>query len=426
LLALGSAEAIRRTLESLPLEDLRRLSNDFWEWSNAAQCPPEGTWKVWLFLGGRGAGKTKAGAEFVASMVVQGHARRIGLISETLGDAQSVMVEGPSGLMHLRARARRPKLVVSGRKVIWPNGAEARWFSAETPDQLRGPEFDLVWADEFAKWSNRAVTLEMARLALRQGAFPRLLVTTTPLNIPELKELENASGVATTRAETCDNRVNLSPGFLTQIYERLGDSALGRQELKGEILEDDPNAIFKRDWIDAARVSAAPELVRVVVGVDPPVTGTARSDGCGIIAAGRGRDGGLYVLGDYSVRGRTMDAWADRVRTAVEDSGATLVVAETNQGGDLVTDAVKRTCPHVGVAKRWAHQGKKKRADAFAFSYQRGEVHHVGLLRELEDEMCLFTGSKRRSPDRMDALIWALRELEPLPEPAMPKVMLLD
>jgi phage terminase large subunit-like protein len=415
---------IRLAVRSLPADERWRLLRDFWGWANETQKPPEAPWRIWLFAGGRGAGKTRAGAEFVTSMVAMGRARRVGLIGGTLSEALSVMVEGPSGLMQVRGRRRRPKLVASRRKLVWPNGAEASWFSAEKPGQLRGPEFDLIWADEFAKWRRPMEVFDVVQFALRQGTNPRMMITTTPQNAGPLLAVQAGKGVVTTNAATMVNRRNLSPDFVRAMEEKYDGTLLGRQELYGEILAHPEGHLFKRAWFDAARVSEAPVMTRVVVAVDPAVTAKKRSDACGIVAVGLGEDGCAYVLGDHTVRGLTPVSWAARVAAAAEDHGAATVVAETNQGGDFVTGALKDAAPDLRVKGVTAQKSKRARAEAFAVAYERGRVRHVGRLDALEDEMCLFGVKDAPSPDRMDALVWALSELLPPKPPAMPRVWL--
>jgi len=395
----------------------RRGSNVHWPfWAHDYQRAPEGDWSLWLMLAGRGAGKTKAGAEWVTQMVVSGAARRIGLIGETLLDARRVMVEGPSGLLNPMRREARPTYRPATGRLHWPNGAVAEIFSADDPEQLRGPEFDLIWADEFAKWKKPDLAFDMAQMTLRLGPAPRMLITTTPRNLPILKSLMAAPDTVTTTAATAANAMHLPLAFRKRMEARYGGSRLGRQELMAEILEDDPDALFRRDWIDAARVAAAPALRRIVVAVDPPATAGSRADACGIVAAGLGEDGEAYVLADRTVQGLTPAGWAKAVRRAAEESGAGTIVVETNQGGDLVADLMRRAG---GAALRVkpvrASASKTVRAEPVSLLYEQGRVHHVGSLPGLEDEMCLFGGASAgaKSPDRVDALVWALSELMP-------------
>lgn len=414
----------RRTqhLAQLTPDEIRAVNSGWHHWRRPDQTPPDGDWSLWLFMGGRGAGKTKAGAEWVNAMVASGGARRIGLIGETMHDARSVMVEGQSGLLNPHDAGMRPRFEPSKRRLSWVNGAEAFLFSAEDPEQLRGPEFDLVWADEFAKWRHPEAVFDMVQFGLRLGTRPRMMVTTTPRNIPALKRMLVDPKVVVTTARTQDNARHLPARFIERVTQFYGGSRLGRQELSAEILEDDERALWKRGWIDAARVRVVPELVRVVVAVDPPVTAGRRSDACGIVVAGRAGDGALYVLADRTVQGMSPQGWALRAGAAVSAYGAQAVVVETNQGGDLVTALMKEAAPGVRVMPVRATLSKRERAVPVSVLYEQGRVHHVGSLAALEDEMCLFGVEGGHSPDRVDALVWALSDLAPGRERVGPRV----
>jgi phage terminase large subunit-like protein len=392
-------------------------------WSHVYQDPPEGDWSIWLMMAGRGAGKTRAGAEWVNAEAASGRARRIGIIGETMQDARAVMVEGKSGILYPLRTEIRPDFKPALRRLTWKSGAVGELFSADDPDQLRGPEFDLVWADEFAKWRRPGHAFDMAQMGLRLGRHPRMLMTTTPRNIPELKMVLGEATTAVTRAVTADNARHLSPSFLKLVQARYGGSRLGRQELMGEILQDDETALWRRAWIDAARVSGVPALVRVVVAVDPPVTSSARSDACGIIVAGRDAAGEVYVLADRTVQGVSPATWAHRAAQAVKAYEAGAIVVEVNQGGDLVRDLMREACPLAPVRTTRASQSKRVRAEPVAVMYEQGRVHHVGSMPELEDEMCLFgSESQQGSPDRVDALVWAVNDLAPPRPLVMPRV----
>ena len=375
-----------------------------------------GDWRIWLFLGGRGAGKTRAGAEWIADGVAAGRMRRIGLIGATMRDVRAVMVEGESGLLNV---VEGLDFQPSNGRVLWPDGAVATLLSAEEPDSLRGHQFDTIWGDEFAKWRAPQAALDMAEMTLRLGEDPRLLLTTTPRNIPALKNLLAAPGVAVTRARTADND-ELPPGFFLAMQARYGDSALGRQELDGELIDDTPGALWRRGWIEAARVRDVPDLDRIVVAVDPPAS--TQGDECGIVVAGRrsvrasqsdqhgGSDG--YVLADYSQGGLSPAGWAARVMQAYADFQADVIVAEANQGGDMVRSVLQQADANAAVTLVHASRGKITRAQPAAALYEAGRVHHAGLFAELEDQMCHYDGVKTaKSPDRMDALVWALSDL---------------
>ena len=392
----------RALLESLDEEDAAAL-NDWRFWAHAAQLPPDGAWRIWLFLGGRGAGKTRAGAEWIAEQVRQGRMQRVGLIGATMRDVRAVMVEGESGLL---ACVDGAVFEPSNNRVLWPGGAVATLLSAEEPDSFRGHQFDGIWGDEFCKWREPQAALDMALMAMRLGDSPRMLLTTTPRNIPALKDLLTAPDVAVTRGKTSDNS-ELPPDFIAAMQARYGASALGRQELEGELIADQDGALWRRDWI--GRVRDVPVLERVVVAVDPPAS--SAGDECGIVVAGRsGTDG--YVLADYSLGGLTPAGWAARVMQAYADFEADAIIAESNQGGDMVESVLKQADGNAPVRLVHASRGKITRAAPMAALYEAGRIHHIGLFAELEDQMCHYDGRKgAKSPDRMDALVWALSDL---------------
>lgn len=413
MLALPAAEraaAIRTTTASERLHLIygwHILAHDY-------QRPPGGDWTAWILLGGRGAGKTRAGAEWVLECVAYRQAKRIALIGETFADAREVMVGGPCGLLKIPLYdSEIPKYVKTERKLIWPNGAEAFCFSADDPDSLRGHAFDLAWCDEFAKWRYAQETFDNLQFALREGPRPRQLITTTPRNRPELRALLDMRGVAVTRARSEDNRENLSPAFFDSIVARYKGTRLGRQELDGEVLEDAAGALWTRDLIEKNRVRAAPEMTRIVVAVDPPVTTGPRADACGIVAAGQGVDGVCYVLEDRSVQGLTPEGWAKRALALYRSLKADCLVVETNQGGDLVRSVMAQVDAGVPVRNVHATRGKRLRAEPVAMLYEQGRAKHVGAFPELEDEMTSYgaEGPAGRSPDRLDALVWAVTEL---------------
>lgn len=412
--------ARRALLDSLTDEDAALLEN--WRfWAHDAQVAPSstkdgGAWRIWLFLGGRGAGKTRAGAEWIAEAVAAGSMRRVGLIGAAMRDARAVMVEGESGLLSVvQGAAFEP----SNNRVLWPSGAVATLLSAEEPDTFRGHQFDGVWGDEFCKWREPQAALDMALMAMRLGEAPRMLLTTTPRNIAALKQLLAAPDVAVTRGKTSDNN-ELPADFYLAMRARYGATALGRQELDGELIADQDGALWRRDWIEAARVRETPELERVVVAVDPPASSTG--DECGIVVAGRrsvresgsDQDKGAagYVLADYSLGGLTPAGWAARVMQAYADFDADAIIAEANQGGDMVRSVLQQADADAPVKLVHASRGKITRAAPIAALYEAGRIHHAGLFAVLEDQMCHYDGSKgAKSPDRMDALVWALSDL---------------
>ena len=385
-------------------------------WARDEQLPPEGDWRIWLFLGGRGAGKTRAGSEWIADGVRHGKMRRIGLVGATFADARSVMIEGESGLLSVSPGAA---FEPSNRRVLWPTGAVATVVSAEEPDYVRGHQFDAVWADEFCKWAEPQAALDMVLLALRLGKDPRMAITTTPRNIAALRNLLAAPDVARTHSATAANAANLAATFLAGLELRFGGTRLGRQELDAELIEDNDAALWRRDWIERARVRRTPQLARVVVAVDPPAS--VAGDECGIVVAGLGEDGAAYVIADCSAGGLTAAGWAKRVADAYEDFEADSIVAEANQGGDMVKQVLLDALPNVAVKLVHATRDKRTRAQPAAALYEQGRVHHVGSFPDLEDQMCNYDG-EGKSPDRMDALVWALTDLFPRTRAAVPKV----
>jgi phage terminase large subunit-like protein len=371
-------------------------------------------------LGGRGAGKTRAGAEWIRGLALgdpdftQTPLRRIALIGETFSDARNVMVEGPAGILAVHARHERPTWSPSLRKLEWANGAVAHVFSAEDPDSLRGPQFEAAWADELAKWKHVEETWDMLQFGLRLGAHPRQMVTTTPRPIPLLKRFLADPTVAVSRARTADNAENLAPAFLDAVVGRYAGTRLGRQELDGDIIEDRSDALWTRDAIEAGRIGSAPPLMRIVVAVDPPASSSKRADACGIVAAGVDEAGVAYVLEDATASGLKPPEWAAKAVALYRRLQADALVVETNQGGEMATNVIREVDPSVPVASVRATRGKYLRAEPVSVLYAQGRVRHVGALPELEDELCDFGPSgltSGRSPDRLDALVWALTEL---------------
>jgi phage terminase large subunit-like protein len=371
-------------------------------------------------LGGRGAGKTRTGSEWVRGIALgepdfaETPYRRIALIGETFSDARNVMVEGPAGILAVHARNERPTWSPSLRKLEWSNGAVAHVFSAEDPDSLRGPQFDAAWADELAKWKHVEETWDMLQFGLRLGTHPRQMVTTTPRPIPLLKRFLADPSVAVSRARTSDNAENLAPAFLETVVGRYASTRLGRQELDGDLIEDRPDGLWSRDMIEANRVEAAPPLMRIVVAVDPPASSSKRADACGIVAAGLDEGGTAYVLEDATASSLKPPEWAAKAVALYRRLQADALIVETNQGGEMATGVIREVDPSVPVVGVRASRGKYLRAEPVSVLYAQGRVRHVGALPELEDELCDFGPgglTSGRSPDRMDALVWALTEL---------------
>jgi phage terminase large subunit-like protein len=420
-----SPEECARVLSRLSDDVLVKLVHDWFVWARPDQVAPECTkagvpWHTWLILGGRGSGKTRAGAEWVRAKalgrieVPGGPARRVALIGPTISQVRSVMVEGVSGLIGLHAPGERPHFEISRNMLTWPNGAVAQMFAADDPESLRGPQFDAAWCDELGKWRRADYAWDMLQFALRLGAVPQAVVTTTPRPTRLLKQLLDDAMTAISRSRTVDNAANLAPGFMAQIMRRYGGTALGLQELEGEMVEHIGGSMWQRAWFDQHRITSAPELSRIVVAVDPPVTSSAASDACGIVVAGLGEDGRAYVLADRTIRGREPIVWARAAVAAYRDYAADRIVAETNQGGDLVVGVIRQVDPNVPVRSVRATRGKWVRAEPVSTLYAEGRVAHVGEWPELEAQMCSFGAdglSAGKSPDRLDALVWALTDL---------------
>jgi len=419
-------------IAELDAAQAQALLFDWRFWARPNQLPPEGDWTTWLILAGRGFGKTRCGAEWLraqacgATPLAPGRARRIALVAETAADARDVMVEGEAGLLTVHPPAFRPLFEPSKRRLTWPNGARATLYNAIEPDQLRGPQHDAAWADELAKWRHAAATWDQLQFGLRLGPRPRQVVTTTPRPIRTLKNLMEDPDTVITRGTSYENVANLAPAFVKRIIKRYEGTRLGRQELKAEILEDLPGALWTRARIESLRRRAVPELQRIVVAVDPAVGGGTGSDETGIVVAGLGRDGHGYVLEDLSLRAGP-DAWARRAVAAYRRWQADRIVGEVNNGGDLVEHVLRTVDPGVAYKAVRASRGKAARAEPVAALDEQGRVHHVGAFPELEDQMCAFGRDFDRatagfSPDRVDARVWALTELMLQDAPASPRL----
>ena len=374
------------------------------------QLAPQGDWSTWLFLGGRGAGKTRAGAEWLTARAAEpGGAGRFALVGPTLHDVREVMVAGPSGLQAVAPASFRPDYQSSRRRLVWPNGAVAHAFSAEDPESLRGPQFHAGWADEFCAWRKPAEVLAMLRLGLRLGDRPRLAVTTTPKPSAALKALLAEPSCTLSRAATSVNAAHLAPTFLQELHALYGGTRLAAQELDGLVTEADEGALWRAADLLRCRGSAPPRFEAVVVAVDPPAGSTG--DACGIVAVGReGRC--AYVLDDRSAAGLSPLGWAARVVETVAQVGAHRVVAEVNQGGDMVRSVLAAAgCP-VPIRSVHASRSKRARAAPVAALYEQGRVVHTAAFPALEEElMALGVAEGGPSPDRADALVWAVTDL---------------
>jgi phage terminase large subunit-like protein len=412
-------EAIRdNVLSSLSEDEALALLHDWSFWARPSQLPPEGQWRVWLLLAGRGFGKTRTGAELVRSRVAARSARRLALIAPTLADARDVMVEGESGILAVSSRWDRPHWEPSRRRLTWPNGAIATFYSADEPERLRGPQHDAAWCDELASW-RYPEAWDMLMFGLRLGDDPRVIVTTTPRPTTLLRALIEDPTVIVTRGATHENRANLAPQFLEQILRKYQGTRLGRQEIEAELLEDIPGALWNRGLIEAARARDAPVMMRIVVAIDPAVTSSESADETGIIVAGRDEMGHGWILADLSGRYHPAE-WAKVAIAAYYAHHADRIVAEVNNGGEMIEATLRVIDPNVAVASVHASRGKAARAEPVAALYEQGRVHHLGAFPQLEDQMCnLIRGEYASasspcawsSPDRADALVWALTDL---------------
>ncbi len=405
--------ALNRILDSLSESDLGQLRHDWEFWGRREQLSPAGGWRAWLFLGGRGAGKTRAGAEWVSAAARAGRAKRIALIGPTFHDVREVMIEGHSGLRSLADE--RPVFEPSRKRLSWSNGAQAFCFSAEDPEALRGPQFDTAWADELCFWSYPDETMATLEHGLRLGERPKLMLTTTPRPMRALKRLMAAKDTVVTHASTFRNEKNLSPDFVAALRERWAGTARHRREIMGELIEDLDGALWKRADLEALRTREHGAFDRVVVAVDPPVGLGENADACGVIAAGAWGEGPMrqaMVLADASVQGVAPHEWAERAAMLARTVGAVTIVAEANNGGELVRSVLKAAAPELFVRLVRASEGKRARAEPIAALYAQGRVKHAAAFPALEDEMCGFGAEGfSGSPDRLDALVWALTDL---------------
>lgn len=408
----NASPLLRDWVESLPREEKIRalragiraapkLSEDqFWS--------RDGDWRTWVLLGGRGSGKTFAGG-FWMNELAREKDLTFALVGPALHDVREVMVEGPSGLKAQAASDNRPRWEAGRRRLIWPSGSAAYAFSAEDPDSLRGPQFHGAWADEFCAWRHPETTLSNLRFGLRLGDDPKLAITTTPRPIAALRRLLAEPGVVKARLATAANAGNLSPGFLSHLKALYAGTRLEAQEMEGLIVEAD-GALFRAEDLARARGSRPAKFERVVVAVDPPAS--AHGDACGIVVAGR-KDKVGYVLADRSARGLSPAGWAQRVAETAREFGADLVLAEANQGGEMVRTLLGQADCEVQIKLVHASRSKKARAEPVAALYEQGRVVHCGAFPALEEEM-MALGSEAaggKSPDRADALVWALTHL---------------
>ncbi len=412
--ALMSEEVRERWWKGKGAEKQYQLHYDWSFWQRSDQQPPKGDWRCWFVMAGRGFGKTRMAAEWVRAHAEADGSQRIALVAATMAEARAIMVEGESGLLTIAPDERRPVFEPSNRRLVWANGAVATLFTAAEPDGLRGPEHSLAWGDEIAKWDNGIATWNNLSMTMRVGLDPRVIATSTPRPLPLVRRLMTEKGVVVTGGTTKGNRANMPTSFLQGMQSVYGGTRVERQELLGELIADAEGALWTRDLIEKCRVAVVPEMKRIVIGVDPPAS--SGGDACGIIVGGMGRDGRAYVLADCSVEKAAPAEWARAVASAAGAWGADRVVAEANNGGEMVEQVLRNAEFAMPVKRVHASRGKVARAEPVSTLFENGRARFAGAFPALEDELCgLVIGGgyqgPGRSPDRADACVWAVTEL---------------
>jgi phage terminase large subunit-like protein len=404
---------LEASIRGLTQEELEALFFDWPFWARPKQLAPPGNWTTWLLRAGRGFGKTRVGAEWVRGLVETETSGRIALVGATASDTRDIMVEGESGIMACSPPWFRPKFEPAKRRLTWPNGAIAVLYTADEPERLRGPQHDAAWADEIMAWRFMQEAYDNLQFGLRLGQHPRQLITSTPKPLKLLREIEADPNTVVTIGTTYENRDNLAPTFLSKVITKYEGTRLGRQELDAEILDDNPSALWKRADIEKGRITKdkMPTMRRIVVSNDPKVSSDPNSNEWGLIIGGLGEDGHAYVFDDRSLD-KSTHACGEAAVKAYKDFNADRLVAEVNNGGDLVEDLMRSIDPNVSYRGVHASKGKFSRAEPVAALYEQGRVHHVGTFGALEDQMCDYDPTTaKRSPDRMDALVWLITEL---------------
>lgn len=426
LFATWSKQRKYEYIKKLPKDRAMALKYTWRAWARDNQIAPDGNWSTWVIMAGRGFGKTRSGAEWVTEKAWAYPGCHIALVGRTVADVRDVMVKGMSGILAISHPDFMPIYYPSKRLVIWPNGSYATTYSADEPDQLRGPQHSFAWADEKAAWRFEDAWDQLSfglRIEPAPGVVPQCVVTTTPRNTKSMKELVKDPSTVVSKGSTHENRENLSPRFIREIDRRYAGTRLGRQEIDGDIIDDIDGALWKREWIETRRVTKHPDLKRIVVAVDPPATSTVTSEDpaeCGIVVAGLGTDNHGYMLADYSMIG-TPEEWASAVLTAFNVFHADLIAGEINNGGEMVESVIRSKAKENGMtnvpfkAVR-ATRGKQLRAEPISSLDQRGLIHHVGTFPDTEDQMCNWVPGER-SPDRLDARVWGFTELMITNEP---------
>jgi phage terminase large subunit-like protein len=403
-----------------PKERALRLKYTWKAWARDSQLAPDGDWSTWCVISGRGWGKTRTGAEWIIEKAEQYPGCHIALVGRTVADVRDVMIKGRSGILSVSPPWFMPTYYPSKRQLVWPNGSTATTYSADEPDQLRGPQHSFAWADERAAWQYDDSYDQLVfglRIEPAPGVNPQCIVTTTPRNTKAMKALVKDPSTVVTKRSTYENRENLSPRFIKEIERRYQGTRLGRQEIEGDIIDDIDGALWKREWIERNRVIARPDLKRIVVAIDPPAASPETSDDpaeCGIVVVGLGIDNHGYVLADYSMVG-TPNEWAGAALTAYSLFTADLIVGEVNNGGDMVEAVIRsvakdKNMVNVPFKSVRATRGKQLRAEPISNLYQQDMVHHIGTFPDMEDQQANWVPGER-SPDRLDANVWGLTVL---------------
>lgn len=405
----STLEEIQILINSLNEDELEKFYTDWTIWARDEQLQPQTNWFIWLILTGRGWGKTRTGAEFIIDRVKQGY-KRIAIVGQTKADVRDTMIEiGESALLNVAPKNLMPDYEPSKRRLEWKNGAIAIVYSGDEPNQLRGPQHDTAWVDELAKFKYPEETWDNLEFGLRLSENPRAVITTTPRPIPIIKKLIKDKSVYITRGKIYENINNLPKAYLDRMRDKYEGTRLGRQELNGEILEETQGALWTLKLIDKLRVNEAPKLKRIGVAIDPEATSTEESAETGIIGAGLGEDGHGYVLADSSIRARP-NVWASQAIKLLNSLKADFIIAEINNGGEMVETVIKTVDSNVNYEGIHASRGKRTRAEPVSALYEQGKIHHVGTFSDLEDQMCNWIPGEK-SPDRMDALVWVITKL---------------
>lgn len=400
----------KKILSEFTDKELEVLEYDWEFWARQNQKTPEGKWLTWLILAGRGFGKTRTGAEQILKWQREGY-KRFALVAQTPAEARDVMIEGESGILACAPPNNKPLYEPSKRRITWKNGAIATIYSGENPELLRGPQHDKAWVDELAKYKYPEETWDNLMFGLRLGDNPQALVSTTPKPVKLIKSLIADTDTFVTRGSTYDNICNLAESFIKTVIKKYENTRLGRQELYAEVLDDNPNALWKREDIEKTRIKPEqlPELIRIVVGVDPAVTSGTEADDTGIVVAGMDNNHHGYILDDKTLKA-SPDGWAKAAVNAYHKWKADRIIGEANNGGDMIEFVIKSVDRDVSYRKVTATRGKMLRAEPIAALYEQGKIHHVGYFGDLEDQYCEWQPGDK-SPNNMDAAVWALTEL---------------